>query len=151
MTDRPDRTRPYTRWHTLSPAEQAAAKAASRLAAVPSLLLGWRAIAPPKIGYWLMRMVKKGPEVPASIQWEQTTNEPGNPDNVMERSPILTARINGELVAWDRVWDWAKREIDENEYRFRLADAAWARAHAPHEAIANPRKPVDLLQAPLPF
>lgn len=138
------------RWH-ISPEEKAAQHERERAGAVISRLLGWRAIDQPKTGWWLMRAVKKGPEVPASIQWEETTHEPGNPENLMERSPILTARIDGRLVAWDRVWNWNKREIPESEFRFRTADAAWARAHAPHEAAANPTKPVDWMQTPLPF
>lgn len=151
MTDRPDRARPYARWHQLSPDERAAVGVEARRAAVLSFLLGWRAIAQPKTGYWLMRAVKKGPEVPASIQWETTTHEPGNPDNLMERSPILTARINGDLVSWDRVWNWNKREIPKAEHDYRMALAAWASAHDPRAPAANPRKPIDLMQAPLPF
>lgn len=148
---RADRARPYARWHTLSPEEKVADRAASRLASVNSLLLGWRALDVPGTGYWLMRMVKLGPEVPASIQWETTEHEPGNPDNVMDRSPILTARINGDIVAWDRVWNWTKREITESEFHFRTADAAWARTNAPNEPAANPTRRLDLMQVPAPF
>ena len=106
---------------------------------------------PPGTGWWLMRAVKGGPEVPASIQWERTECEPGEVSNRMDRSPILTARIAGDVVSWDRVWNWTKREIDEPEYLFRLADAEWAKRHRPELPAANPRKKLDLMQAEIPF
>ena len=144
-------TAPVGRWQQLSTEQRAAARERERQGDVISRLLGWRAVKPPGTGYWLMRAVKKGPEVPAAIQWERTEHEPGAPDNRMERSPILTARIAGDVVAWDRVWNWTKREIDRAEYEYRMADMDYAKRYAPHEPAANPRKKLDLMQAPLPF
>lgn len=136
-----------SRWQQLPPEH----RERERQGDVISRLLGWRAIKPPECGWWLMRAVKGGPEVPASIQWERTEHEPGAPDNRMERSPVLTARIAGDIVAWDRVWNWTKREIDRAEHDYRLADMAWSKANRPDLPIANPRKKLDLMQAEIPF
>jgi hypothetical protein len=96
----------------------------------------------------MVRMAKGAAEVPARIAWERTEHEPGDPSNLMDRSPILTARINGELVAVDEVWLRRGRAIDQAEYDFQLADVAWARQHAPSDPKANHRDPVDLTSAP---
>lgn len=104
-------------------------------------------------GYWLIRLVRRGPPVPACIKWLVTESEPGWPDNDMRgtRSPTLAAFIEDEPVDLYRVWHATKlAHIDEREYRFRCRGAAWAKKHAPHEAAANPRKPVDLLNQPAP-
>jgi len=96
----------------------------------------------------MIRLVKGGPEVPACIQYEQTTHEPGNPENVMERSAILTARIRGDVVPTDRVWLRRGRPITKAEYDFQIADAQWAAKYAPAEPKASPDKPVDLNSIP---
>ena len=105
----------------------------------------------PEPGYWLIRLVKGGPECPACIQYEQTKFEPGNPSNCMDRSSILTARINGEIVRWERVWHTRGRTIDKAEHDFRVADGDWAAANAPDEPMADPTRRIDHLQVPLPF
>lgn len=105
----------------------------------------------PEIGFWMIKLVRNGPEVPASIQWERTEYEPGNSENRMERSAILTARIAGEIVPWERVWHTKGRRITAQEYAYRVADHKWAREHAPEEPTANPDKPINLLTAKLPF
>lgn len=110
-----------------------------------------RHIDTPQPGFWMVRLVKGGPEVPAAIQWELTRHEPGNPTNRMERSPILTARIQGEIVPVEMVWLRRGRPITEAEFRFQIADTEWAKTYAPAEPKANPKAPIDLLQAPLPF
>ena len=135
----------------LTPEAIAAQREQERPGAILSRLRGARFVEQPKTGWWLMRAVKGGPEVPASIQWERTEHEPGEPQNLMDRSPVLTARIAGRIVALDRVWNWTKREISKAEFDYRTSEAAWAAVHAPHEPAANPRKKLDLMQAPLPF
>ncbi len=103
-----------------------------------------RQIDKPMPGYWMIRLAKGAPEVPACIEYEQTTHEPGNPENVMERSAVLTARIRGEVVPIDRVWLRRGRTITKAEHDFQVADARWAERHAPAEPKANPDKPIDL-------
>lgn len=107
-----------------------------------------RQIDRPQPGYWMIRLVKGAPEVPACIQYEQTTHEPGNPENLMERSAILTARINGDVVRMDRVWLRRGRSITKAEHDFQVADARWAAKHSPGEPKANPDRPVDLNSIP---
>ena len=51
----------------------------------------------------------------------------------------------------DEVWMRKGLDITESEYRLRIADLKYARAYAPDEAQANPRKPIDWMQAALPF
>lgn len=141
----------YSRWRRLPPEERAQVREQEKAGAIISRLLGNRAISPPGTGYWLMKAVKGGPEVPASIQWERTECEPGEPDNQMDRSPILTARIASKIVAWDRVWNWTKREIPRADHDFRMADMIWAKQYRPDLPIANPTKKLDLMQAEIPF
>lgn len=109
-----------------------------------------RRIDRPEPGFWMIRLVKGGPLVPAAIMRVQTTQDPetGEP---MERSSFLAAFINGEPVDIDAVWLTRGTEITEAEYRFRVADAEWARRHAQFDPIANPRRRVDLAAIALPF
>lgn len=104
----------------------------------------------PECGYWLIKYGPKTPRVPASIVWLETTVEPGVPGNDMRgtRSRHLAAFIGGDPVPIDDVWLRRGIPITEEEYRFRLADLAWAKQHAPEEAIAQPRKRIDLATAP---
>lgn len=105
----------------------------------------------PKPGFWLMKLRKGAPEVPAAIMWVHTTHEPGNPDNLMERSPFLAAFIAGEPVSLNRVWESRGRPISETEYRYLLADLEWVRQYAPTDPKANPRQKVDLSTMAPPF
>jgi hypothetical protein len=105
----------------------------------------------PQPGYWLMQLVKGGPRVAACIRIVHTTHEPGNPSNLMERSSFIAAFINGEPADLARVWLWHGEPITKAEHDFRVAEARWAKKHKPDEPVANPRRPIDLLQAPLPF
>lgn len=107
----------------------------------------------PQEGYWLIRLVKGGPRVPACIRYMETIVEPGEPGNRMDgtRPRYLAAFVNGEPVALDRVWLSRGDAISEAEHDFRVADAAWAAEHAPDEPAANPTTPIDHLLIPLPF
>lgn len=74
----------------------------------------------PQPGYWMIKAVSKGPEVPACIRWSEGFAEPGNPDNEMDRPPMLVGEINGGLCDPIQVWHVKGREIDEAEYRGRV-------------------------------
>jgi hypothetical protein len=112
-----------------------------------------RQLVSPQPGCWLIRLTKGGPRVAARIWRVETVVDPDFPENGMvgTRSPFLAAEINGEIVDIDKVWLVRGEPISEQEYRWRVADAAWAATHAPDEAIANPRKKIDWLQARIPF
>jgi hypothetical protein len=104
----------------------------------------------PRPGYWLVRLVGDGPEVPAALIYEQTLHEPLEPENVMDRSPQLVAYLAGRVVSWREVWERRGRPISRAEYDFQLADLRWAQAHAPAEPKASPTRPIDLKVAPPP-
>lgn len=110
-----------------------------------------RRIDRPEPGHWAVRLVRGGPAIPARIFWAQTTHEPGNPENRMERSPFLAAEIGGEVADVDDVWLRRGTPITEAEYRYRVAEMQWAKEHAPREAVARPRQRVDFAALPLPF
>ena len=103
-----------------------------------------RAVSMPAEGHWLIRLVRNGPPVPACIRLVQTTAEPGEPTNRMERSPFLAAFINEEPVDIDRVWLVRGHPIAAAEYRYRCAVTDWAIRHAPETPEATPTKRIDL-------
>lgn len=110
-----------------------------------------RVISRPEPGYWAIVLVKGGPTVAARIFIHQTAHEPGEPENLMERSPLLSAEINGEPVAVDEVWLRRGRPITKAEHDFLVADRAWVREHAAHLPEARPTEKVDRSTIPLPF
>jgi hypothetical protein len=110
-----------------------------------------RQIDAPQPGFWMIRLVKGGPEVPARIFRHVTTHEPGAPGNAMERPSFLVAEIAGEPVDLDDVWLRSGREITQAEYQFQVADHAHAREWRPRDAKANPRHAIDLMATALPF
>lgn len=109
-----------------------------------------RRIDRPEPGFWLVRLVRNGPPVPAAIMWVQTTHDPvtGEP---MDRSRFLAAYIDGKPTSLDDVWLRRGTPIDQREYEFRVADAEWVRQNAPNEPAANPTRRINPITAPLPF
>jgi hypothetical protein len=107
-----------------------------------------RVMGDPEVGYWLMRAVKGGPLVPARI-WI-CDHEPHFPENKLTRE-FLAAQIAGRWVEVEKVWHSRGKAIDEREYQWRLAEIEWAMKYAPTDPLANPWKPVDLKDVPLPF
>ena len=104
----------------------------------------------PQPGFWLVRLAKGAPQVPAAIVRVHTTAEPGNPANLMERSPFLAAFVAGEPVDLDAVWQRRGEPITEAEYNFRIADLEHAKAWRPDDPRGKPREAVDW-QNVLPF
>lgn len=109
-----------------------------------------RKLLEPQTGYWLIRVARGGPDTPACIQYEQTKFEPEQPGNTMDRSPILTARIQGQIVPVARVWHTRGTPIDKAEHNYRLALGAWAKEHAPLDPAADPYRQIDPLTSPIP-
>lgn len=116
-----------------------------------------RVISEPRPGLWAVRLTKGGVEVAARIFWTACPDcgavvEPGSwPPNIAERSPMLAAEINGEAVMLDAVWLRRGRAISEAEYRWLLADRAWAKEHRPDDPAADPMRAVDRLTVKPPF
>jgi hypothetical protein len=106
----------------------------------------------PQCGWFLLRLTRGAVEVAASIQYERTEHEPDCPENRMDRPSVLTGRINGEVCDWREIWHSRTKEITEADYKFLLAERAWALKYAPNDpAAADPHKPLDLRSAPMPF
>lgn len=104
-----------------------------------------RRIDRPEPGYWLIRLVKGGPLVPACIVRELPT-DPWFPDNEMDRGcPRLVAYIGGEPAPLDRVWHTRGEDITEDEYWDRLAQRRVESAEMPSARAIN------RLTAPIPF
>lgn len=114
-------------------------------------LLPVRTLGRHEVGYWAMKLVKDGKEVGCCIQWEQTAFEPGDPSNRMDRSPVLTARKDGEICRLDDVWLGRGRVISEADYRYMVELAAWARENDPNSPEANPRRRIDIAALAMPF
>jgi len=102
-----------------------------------------RDIARPAPGFWRIRLIKDGPFVAAAIVRHHTTYEPGNVLNAMDRSPILTGYIDGEMCDPMKVWLRYGDPIDEREYQFLIRDSAWAKQNFPSDPKAAPRRAVD--------
>lgn len=107
-----------------------------------------RQMSRPEVGFWMIKLSRGGVEVPASISY--CDHEPGEPDNKLE-TPFLDAEIAGDRVPPNEVWHRRGRQITAQEHAFQVADMQHAKAYRPGDPKAEPRKPIDLLQAPLPF
>lgn len=102
-------------------------------------------------GYWMIRLHGRGIPTPAAIVWLHTTVEPGNPDNLMERSPYLGAFIAGEPARIEDVWHRRGPEISAEEYAYQVELVLWCREYDPTAPEANPRRAVDLRNIPSVF
>lgn len=108
-----------------------------------------RDISNPLPGFWMIRLVKNGPEVPACIVREATAHEPGDPSNVMERPAHLVAYVAGDPVEPSAVWETRGREITESEYRYQLADLKWRKQYEPRHVESTAA--INLATEPSPF
>lgn len=119
-----------------------------------------RDITRPEPGYFRMRLVKGGPWVAARI-WRPCHCSINGAENDLadsgfdvhewlptcDRFGPLAAECNGKEVEPGWVWERGQH-ISEHEYKFLVQDAAWAKAHAPDDPMANPTKPIDLNALP---
>ena len=102
-------------------------------------------------GFYIVKLVKNGPEMPLHI-WTvgriATRGKPGKPPvQWLERH----ARLGTETADPDNPrWVYAK-PCSEKEYRLLLAKREWDQKHHPTSAGANPNQPIDLMRTPLPF
>jgi hypothetical protein len=105
----------------------------------------------PRPGYWMLRVVKNGPLVPAAIFLRPYVEETDEPDASMERHPHYEAFIGGESVPVEKVWHRKGEPITEREYLYQLSDQAWARQYAPDEPKAQSQTPINHLTVKPPF
>src|SRR5712671_4094507 len=121
-----------------------------------------RALLRPRPGFYVTRLRRGGPLVPALIYQlcpmvvpQPTAVDGPHPDDwcrPLDRSPRYGALIDGKRVAVDRVWTArALRPVSPAEYAFRIGPLRrWARAH-PVMPEARPECSVDLTALPSLF
>ena len=93
-----------------------------------------------KPGFYLVRLGKGRPLVPARIYW--CGHEPGNPTNKLE-VPFLDGEILGEQYDPALIWTGGM-PTTEAEYKYRVALAEHCAKHEPDAPAANPRRAVNL-------
>ena len=115
-----------------------------------------RSITNPTPGYYLLRLMPKGWEVPArliesdgiytcEIDGEPVPGEWTADTLAMAMGDWVTASDSNPIV---RLIIWGK-PCDEAAYQHRLAVKGWALQHQPAHPAANPREPINLRLAPL--
>jgi hypothetical protein len=102
----------------------------------------------PKCGWYLTRLARGGPFVPARIFIEQEIcPETGE----LLSDEVIKCEINGRLVDPEEAWPWLCREpIEESAFNYLMARAEYAKTWAPEEPAANPYKATDWLKVPTP-
>jgi hypothetical protein len=118
-----------------------------------------RILGRPEPGYFVVRLVKRGPLVPCLIwrpcPWvnpEPLQDTPAVEQWCMaaERSRPLRARIGQQEASVAEVWERGRR-VSAQEYALRLEKTDWAARYAPHEPEANPAERVDMATQPSLF
>lgn len=97
-----------------------------------------RAVAEPQPGFFLIRLVRKGPQVPARI-----CHENGVWWAIVDSQTFPSASDPAAAPRVFPIWHGGE-EITEAEYQHRLALKRWAQAHQPDHPAANPGRPIDL-------
>lgn len=102
----------------------------------------------PHCGWFLARMARGGPPVPARIWLEQEVcQETGE----LLSDEVLKCEINGELRDPFEAWHWLFREpITESQYNYLMARKEYAETWAPTEPSANPYQKTDWSKVPSP-
>ena len=118
-----------------------------------------RVLIRPNPGFYVMRLLRGGPLIPALIyrRCPMVVPQPSalggpHPDDwcrPLDRSPQYRAQIDGKLVTVDRVWTARSlRSISPAEYQFRMGTLRqWAQVH-PVMPEARPRGRVNLAALP---
>jgi len=119
----------------------------------------YRIMLRPQPGFYVMRLKRGAPLVPALIYQpcpmtipQPTAVDGPHPDDwcrPLDRSRRFAAQIDGKRADLDRVW-FARslRPVSRDEYGFRIGPLRqWARAN-PQMPEARPEQPVDLAALP---
>lgn len=102
----------------------------------------------PQCGWFLTRLSKGGPLLPARIWLEQ---EVCPQTGQLLSDEVLKCEINGQLHDPEKAWLWmASEPIEEQAYTYLIARKDFAETYAPHEPAANPFAKVDWSQVPTP-
>lgn len=101
----------------------------------------------PEEGFYKRRLVKGGPWVPVQIWVEAERDEAGD----LLSDEVVKCTVDGVLVDVDSHWSYCcARPITEAEFDYLSRVSAHAKARAPREPLANPRRRIDPLKFPLP-
>jgi hypothetical protein len=93
-----------------------------------------RVIDDPQPGWFIVKLVKGGPRVPARIY----------------RDGGLNAEILGVVAGIDAVWLWGEF-ITEERYQYLMSLRDWALVHDPEHPLCHPRRPIDVSTLPPAF
>lgn len=101
----------------------------------------------PQCGWFQRKLVKGGPMVPARIWLFFETDDAGE----LVDEEVLQCEVNGERADAVEQWSYlAGHPITEQQFSYMTALSAHVREYEPSHPLADPRKPVDWLKAPLP-
>lgn len=102
----------------------------------------------PQCGWYKRTLAKGGVFVPARI-WIDANVDIGTGE-LLEPEALL-CEVDGERRDAYEQWSWlCSNPITEAEFDYLIALRRHAQQHEPDLPIANPRRPVDWLKAPLP-
>jgi hypothetical protein len=88
-------------------------------------------------GWFKLKLVRGGPEVPAKVWRIEERDEVGD----LMADVEYRAEIDGEAVDVLNPPRWPWMRIDRAEWQFLTDTAAWARANDPDHPAAQPRRP----------
>jgi len=111
--------------------------------------------------YFLLRVRRDGPLVPARLRWlDHAPEDP--PTNKLDRgrlSIVIVADIAGADVPPEEVTDrfyrgpghWKYAEpVTETEYRYQMQRLLWAEKNRPSDPALHPRRVLKPADVPLP-
>lgn len=100
-----------------------------------------RRIDSPVPGFYLLRLVPGGPEVPACLCFEADATG----------AKVMVAYILNKPVSIAEVWHRRSRVIDQDDYRLAMAKYDYETRWLPGSPLANPERKVDLSRQPAIF
>lgn len=102
----------------------------------------------PQCGWYQRKLSREGAWVPVRIYMRQVVDAEGE----LTEPEELICEVDGKPRDPVDQWTWVcTQPITRERYRFMVANATWARKHAPTEPEANPGQAIDWNKAPLPF
>lgn len=106
---------------------------------------GARIVSDPQPGFFVTRLTKCGPMVPAVI-WRPCPLEIDHYEGIiqpLDRWPHLQARILDHDVHPETVWSTG-RSVPRAEWEYLTATVNWAQVWAPDHPLANPKTPISI-------
>lgn len=95
----------------------------------------------PEVGFWKMRLVKRGAWVPVRIWLEQEIGDDGE----LLAPEVVKCTVDGAEKDPREVWQWCcTRPIAEHEFRYMTALRAWQRVNEPD--AWDPYRAIDMTE-----